>query len=976
MKVASTFVLLIVTLGLVAACDGCGAPPSTGAGEGEGEGQGEGEGEGEPVGEGEGEPEPPPLDPPDPEDPDNANVDNDCDGLSDADEFSRIWPGGGRLDPGTRDSDNDGVRDGVEAGKTSTVDARCADRFVADADPSTTTNPTDPDSDDDGAIDGAEDQNGNGRLDPGETNPNNPDSDGDGVCDGPDDVAGACTGNDDPTVNADADGDGLPDRLDASPNNPDSDGDGLCDGGNSVTGVCVSGEDLDNDGLLDVGESDPSRTDVDCDGLSDAQEREAGTDPSRRDTDADGADDGVEAGSMGSADPACPAGSGQDLDPSTTSNPLDNDSDDDGLLDGQEDTNGNGRIDPGELNPQDSVDGADPVVQQACSAANLVPLSGIVSTTADVQVVVRNDRFVQRGVVRSGSEVGVFGIDDASQVGFVAVTQASSGANVGDDELAVRAAVASVGGANAPIVQQFTTWDDHPGALGRYDQTGSATLGARLAALLQALVPGSDIPFPVDGAAVDGFRVEVDVVRRSATERVVVLGVLPLSRASGDDLLSLRDVVDGSALGRARDGLGVRCERTAAVPFSSVDILWAVDNSTSMGDEQAAVAAAAEAFATKLSNSTIDWRAGVVTSSFYSPRTTVDAACTNAVCNPLTSSQCRTFTRDLPELTASFTEANAAWVGAGGACNQSREAILRGAQLMMTESTGLATFAPAAADEQPGRLRANADILVILLGDADDLFPDENAAAAGIDAYETFFRGLSQRVTFGGILCAEGELCGEDQREPRVARNLVNRFGGVVGTLNDVAAIPAAIDAIIDSAIADSSPYVLAQDAISTSVKVSVAPGATLGACNVNDMPRSRQSGFDYDARTRTINFFGDCRPVVQGATIAVSYRTWVQSPPQQQEDSCACQCGGNFLCVDTGAEFCGCQCEQSLTCSAGFVFDAAACACVCDANQACPATYVLDVESCSCACRDECGGCAEGTICQPSLCECRGIGG
>jgi hypothetical protein len=222
----------------------------------------------------------------------------------------------------------------------------------------------------------------------------------------------------------------------------------------------------------------------------------------------------------------------------------------------------------------------------------------------------------------------------------------------------------------------------------------------------------------------------------------------------------------------------------------------------------------------------------------------------------------------------------------------------------------------------------------------------------------------------------EGELCGEDQRDPRVARSLVNRFGGVIGTLNDLSAIPAAIDAIVDSAIADSSPYVLAQDAISTSVKVSVAAGATIGTCNVADMPRSRTSGFDYDARTRTISFFGDCRPVVQGATIAISYRTWRPAVPLP-DVGCECSCGGNFTCVDTGTELCGCQCEQALTCAAGFVFDPTGCLCVCDANQACPATHALDLDTCSCACQSDCGdACSAIEVCQSSLCACQGIGG
>ena len=46
------------------------------------------------------------------------------------------------------------------------------DVFVRDADPTTTTDPLDEDSDDDGLLDGEEDLNGNGRVDDGETDPN------------------------------------------------------------------------------------------------------------------------------------------------------------------------------------------------------------------------------------------------------------------------------------------------------------------------------------------------------------------------------------------------------------------------------------------------------------------------------------------------------------------------------------------------------------------------------------------------------------------------------------------------------------------------------------------------------------------------------------------------------------------------------------------------------------------------------------
>ena len=70
---------------------------------------------------------------------------------------------------------------------------------------------------------------------------------------------------------------------------------------------------------------------------------------------------------MGVTDPvADPDGSGPlkgtdtgifqpDLDPSTTTDPLMDDSDNDGLSDGEEDSNHNGRVDPGETDPNRGI---------------------------------------------------------------------------------------------------------------------------------------------------------------------------------------------------------------------------------------------------------------------------------------------------------------------------------------------------------------------------------------------------------------------------------------------------------------------------------------------------------------------------------------------------------------------------------------------------------------------------------------------
>ena len=143
------------------------------------------------------------------------------------------------IDP---DSDDDGLLDGTELTGTNPTD------------------PNDPDSDDDGLLDGEEDANHSGGLDPGETNPNDPDSDDDGLLDGIE-VNGA-----NPT-----------DPLD-----PDSDDDGLLDGV----------EDANHNGQVDPGETDPNNPDTDGDGLSDGIEVGLGSDPTDPDSDDDGILDG------------------------------------------------------------------------------------------------------------------------------------------------------------------------------------------------------------------------------------------------------------------------------------------------------------------------------------------------------------------------------------------------------------------------------------------------------------------------------------------------------------------------------------------------------------------------------------------------------------------------------------------------------------------------------------------------------------
>jgi len=135
-------------------------------------------------------------------------------------------------------------------------------------------------------------------------------------------------------VQEDSDGDGLSNTLEnttcTDPFDADTDNDGISDGA----------EDVNKNGVVDSGETDPCSVDSDGDGIQDGTE--LGITGSVSDPDGDGPLLGTDTNVFIA-----------DADPDTTTDPLNNDSDDDGAWDGTEDANHNGRVDAGETDPND-----------------------------------------------------------------------------------------------------------------------------------------------------------------------------------------------------------------------------------------------------------------------------------------------------------------------------------------------------------------------------------------------------------------------------------------------------------------------------------------------------------------------------------------------------------------------------------------------------------------------------------------------
>ncbi len=203
---------------------------------------------------------------------DPLDADTDDDAVADGDEAPRL------CDPLIADSDSDDLSDGLELGRTVGISSGTSSGlmiayvgtgpgFVPDGDGgASTTDPADPDSDDDMLNDGVEDADSDGAVDVSETDPNDDDSDDDLLSDG-DEVLSV--GSD--PLDADTDDDSVDDYDEVfadggsigSP--PNTDGDAyknFADPDDDDDGIPTIDED-------DNGNGDPTDDDYDTDGIAD-----------------------------------------------------------------------------------------------------------------------------------------------------------------------------------------------------------------------------------------------------------------------------------------------------------------------------------------------------------------------------------------------------------------------------------------------------------------------------------------------------------------------------------------------------------------------------------------------------------------------------------------------------------------------------------------------------------------------------------
>jgi len=884
----------------------------------------------------------PPEREPNPGDP---NSDVDCDGLADWEEEEL------GTHPKNRDTDGDGIWDGIEMGRSFSVDPLCRNYFpshLLSATGRTITNPLRQDTDCDGISDGDEDKNHNGRIDENETDPTNEDTDGDGLWDGT--------------------------ELGVTP--------GM---------ILLGGQMLPR-----------VQQDSTCDSMATRQYAAI-----------------------------CPSGIRRNI-----TNPLLVDSDGDGIPDGREDANQNGCYEPalGETNPDDANSPnphTEPEVRFACAEENLAKIDIRRHVPAQIALglpfsFLDSNRYVdiQRTNTAGITTQGLMGLDVLERnVAFLAWRHPATLTSLDGLRDLVNEHIQRLGGPNlAPTIRSFPSWDAPSSIVGDNalsvlfqlssspnDMSPAARANNIATTLLGQNGTGS---LTVSGAAGPTQHVRAQYVLREGGHVIVVMAVaLDNNSVTGSDgYFGLNDVAGGAALASHLDQTVVQCERSVA-GHNRVDFLFVVDDSNSMNDSQRNLAAVADAMATALENSTLDWRVAMVSSTYHTTYPngfpwantgiirgftqstqlfktwlTLDTN-TNPSCGAVTA--CRGEWRSgLPcgrSPYGSYGSYNGCWIGMGG---NGYEGMLGAARLAVMDMSDRG--APAL-----HRFRDNAEIAVIILSDTEDhtsglYSTQENGTSSApnynwenVENFIDFFQGNTTRdrvpglnpgmpgyvpvgphcpsggclaparpdvtISVHAIYCPNWKSNNGCQGATSTGTTRIQRVaeatrGSLASITSEAAFRRTIVESIVEGTIA-SAGIRTQKPLIGASLRVAI--NNPQGECktdpndatevNGSHVPRSREHGFDYNGIAQTVSFFGNCRPP-EGETrpVALSYRAW-ETPRERLpcrndirfvNDASQGYCRGPFTC-DRERNMCVClpacddRCKQDEYC------DLTTCSCV-----------------------------------------------
>ena len=665
------------------------------------------------------------------------------------------------------------------------------------------------------------------------------------------------------TFEGDLDGDGLPDELEDLNRNGrydeggnetnlldvDTDGDGIDDGV----------EDANHNGQVDRGETDPRLADTDGDGIDDNDEAEHGTDPLNPDSDEDGILDGTELNTTGT-DPTNP------------------DSDSDGLPDGDEDLNQDGVVDDGETSPSNpdtdgdgTIDSAE-TLALACARSNEPVLQFLSSLEGDWETVLPGAFTTGPYTNRSSDRLlytSYFDLPDYDAYGFV-VSKAPDPSlrRARDQAQAEIQRLARVVRTRAWTVRPLRNWDGSDAAIGEYTFASDPMSLSRARDFIAARFMNIDGDVPTGAPAAAGevgeeWTVRFHVTRRTDVRVTIAALLVPAEKANDSELARLlADVGGGSAVAQFGDETDRRCrELPVQLDAIPVDFLWVVDSSESMLDDQETVAQAASTFFTVLDRSFIDFRVAVVSTNLRNNEW--------FLVEPGFSRALEDFQSQIRSPAVQFGQP-AFEFGIETATN-----------IIESAAGGFATY-------ETG-WRAGAKRILIFLTDEEDQTVKDVAESGWSECDHTLFPGLedcSIVTDFVAMLdeyevtayAITGDLpsgCdsfgGPGFAEEAGAAYIRAAFdsGGYFASIcaDDLGA---AVEGVIRSTFGALSAYPLPDQPITASMRV---------ARNGAVVPRDRDDGWEYDPALNQIVFYGNARPAL-GDELAVGYRTFVDATP------------------------------------------------------------------------------------------------
>ncbi len=678
--------------------------------------------------------------------------------------------------------------------------------------------------------------------------------------------------------------------------------------GHVVNPECEAYADDDGDSIYNIDEGCFYNRDTDQDGFPDYK------DP---DSDNDGVPDSVEAG-----DPD-PQTAPVDSDGDQLPDYLDRDSDNDGIPDGDEDRNGDGYL--GECNQ--SCDTNQPCDNGYCSpdrhvCVNTDCLNGEtdpynVDTDGDgvpdneegtficnersednpngrkqVQFYRANRGNIQVGVETSAvvsdagpSDAGpmeqALAVDmadpDHQLAGFV-VSRAPAGTDVASEVQAVIQEIGTASGVSGLItLAQGNSRDSVNGNPSVVSVVVSFNGNGDLAELRNAIVaammgrPVSSFTFTNSlGRSASNFIVSFSVEWRVSDQVVVIMGAV----AAREDYnggafvpIHLDDMSNGTGLAELSNNTEIECESYIVNSVPVADIVWVVDDSGSMDDDQARVAGAGQQFLQEANNSGLDWRMCVVDMTENNP----GDCCTNTDQTNdtwLGQAEQQQFLNCIQDPAGSH-EAD---TGSEHGLDQMRDAI----QTHLPRDSS-----------NPQKVRDEAKLVVIFVTDEapqelkdDSSCPigdfDSSQWSAGCDqALQPYIQLLTDNDAIAHAILVPGSTpdCSGQGQWGRGYEEMVTAMGGQIGSICQ-SDLTATMNIIIGDIVGSASPVVLEHEPISVSIAVAREVKDGNGS-HFEALPRSRAGGFDYRSSSNSIVFinqdFSD--PPYE---VVVSYQRWV----------------------------------------------------------------------------------------------------